>query len=38
MPFEVRVFSYDEKGKRKPAAGVEVTGASGPTAPTARRR
>lgn len=30
-PFEVRVFSYDEKGKRKPAAGVAVTGASAPT-------
>jgi hypothetical protein len=30
-PFKVRVFSYDEKGKRKPAAGVEVSGAKGPT-------
>jgi hypothetical protein len=30
-PFPVRVFSYDEKGKRKPAAGVKVTGADGPT-------
>lgn len=30
-PFEVRVFSYDEKGKRKPVAGATVTGASGPT-------
>jgi hypothetical protein len=30
-PFQVRVFSYDDKGKRKPAAGVTVTGASGPT-------
>jgi hypothetical protein len=30
-PFEVRVFSYSDKGKRKPAAGVTVTGASGPT-------
>ncbi len=29
--FEVRVFSYDDKGKRKPAAGVTVTGASAPT-------
>jgi hypothetical protein len=29
--FGVRVFSYDDKGKRKPAAGVTVTGASGPT-------
>jgi hypothetical protein len=31
MPFSVRVFSYDEKGKSKPAAGVKVTGASAPT-------
>jgi hypothetical protein len=30
-PFGVRVFSYDDKGKRKPAAGVKVTGASAPT-------
>jgi hypothetical protein len=29
--FGVRVFSYDEKGKRKPAAGVKVTGAAAPT-------
>lgn len=29
--FTVRAYSYDEKGKRKPAAGVKVTGASGPT-------
>ncbi|MGN6587028.1 MAG: hypothetical protein ACTHKT_06075 [Solirubrobacterales bacterium] len=29
--FQVRVLSYDEKGKSKPAAGVTVTGASGPT-------
>jgi hypothetical protein len=28
MPFTVRVFSYDEKGKSKPAKGVKVTGAS----------
>ncbi|HET7590197.1 MAG TPA: hypothetical protein VFK14_08485 [Solirubrobacterales bacterium] len=28
VPFGVRVFSYDEKGKRKPAQGVKVTGAS----------
>jgi Domain of unknown function (DUF4430) len=26
-PFAVRVFAYDEKGKRKPAAGVSVSGA-----------
>jgi hypothetical protein len=31
MPFTVRVLSYDEKGKSKPAAGVKVTGAEGPT-------
>jgi hypothetical protein len=31
MPFQVRVFSYDDKGKKKPAAGVTVSGASGPT-------
>lgn len=31
VPFTVRVFSYDEKGKSKPAAGVKVTGASAPT-------
>ncbi len=30
-PFPVRVFSYDEKGKRKPAAGVTITGAASPT-------
>jgi hypothetical protein len=29
--FQVRVLSYDEKGKSKPASGVTVTGASGPT-------
>lgn len=31
VPFGVRVFSYDDKGKRKPAAGVTVTGATAPT-------
>jgi hypothetical protein len=31
VPFKVRVFSYDEKGKSKPAAGVKVTGASAST-------
>jgi hypothetical protein len=31
VPFGVRVFSYSDKGKRKPAAGVAVTGASTPT-------
>ncbi len=31
VPFAVRVFSYDEKGKREPVAGATVSGASGPT-------
>jgi hypothetical protein len=31
VPFTVRVLSYDEKGKSRPAAGVKVTGASNPT-------
>lgn len=31
VPFEVQVFSYDEKGKRKPVAGASVTGAASPT-------
>jgi hypothetical protein len=31
VPFTVQVFSYDDKGKKKPAAGVTVTGASAPT-------
>jgi len=31
VPFQVHVFSYDDKGKRKPAAGVTVTGAPAPT-------
>ncbi len=30
-PFRVRVFAYDEKGKRKPAAGVKVSSAKDPT-------
>jgi hypothetical protein len=30
-PFGVRVFSYSDKGKRKPAAGASVNGASAPT-------
>jgi len=29
--FTVSVFSYDDKGKKKPAAGVTVSGASAPT-------
>jgi hypothetical protein len=31
VPFQVTVFSYDDKGKRKPAAGATVTGALTPT-------
>ncbi|HEY5052523.1 MAG TPA: hypothetical protein VII45_03845 [Solirubrobacterales bacterium] len=31
VPFTVNVFSYSDKGKRKPAAGVTVTGATSPT-------
>lgn len=31
VPFKVRVFSYDEKGRSKPAKGVKVTGAAEPT-------
>lgn len=31
-PFTAHVFSYDEKGKRKPVAGATVTGATAPTA------
>jgi hypothetical protein len=31
LPFGVRVFSYDEQGKRKPVAGATVTGAAAPT-------
>jgi hypothetical protein len=31
VPFGVRVFAYDEKGRKKPAAGVQVTGAGSPT-------
>jgi hypothetical protein len=30
-PFEVRVFTYDDKGKRRPASGVKVTGGTGLT-------
>ena len=30
-PFQVSVYSYSDKGKKKPAAGATVTGASGPT-------
>jgi hypothetical protein len=31
VPFQVTVFSYDDKGKKKPAAGATVTGALTPT-------
>jgi hypothetical protein len=31
LPFKVRVFSYDERGKRRPVKGAAVTGADGPT-------
>jgi hypothetical protein len=31
VPFTVKVFSYDDKGKKKPAAGATVTGATAPT-------
>jgi hypothetical protein len=31
VPFEVTVYAYDDKGRKKPAAGATVTGASGPT-------
>jgi hypothetical protein len=30
-PFRVRVFSYDDEGKRTPVPGATVSGASGPT-------
>ncbi|HEY7257194.1 MAG TPA: hypothetical protein VH476_10990 [Solirubrobacterales bacterium] len=31
VPFTVRVFSYDDRGRRRPAAGATVPGATGPT-------
>lgn len=31
VPFAVRVYAYNEKGKRKPMKGATVTGATGPT-------
>lgn len=37
-PFSVRVFSYDEKGKRRPAAGVKVSGAAQPTGKDGRTK
>jgi len=30
VPFQVRVVSYDEKGKRKPVAGAKISGAAAP--------
>src|SRR3954469_9179719 len=36
VPFEVRVFSYDEKGKSKPQAGVKVSGGINPPGPGGR--
>ncbi len=37
-PFGVRAFSYDEKGKREPAAGVRILGAAGVTGADGRAR
>ena len=31
LPFQVKVYSYDEKGRRTPVKGATVTGASAPT-------
>jgi hypothetical protein len=36
VPFVVRVFSYGDSGKRKPAVGATVPGATGPTAADGR--
>lgn len=36
VPFEVQVYSYSDKGKRKPAAGATIPGATGPTAANGR--
>ncbi len=38
VPFPVRVFSYDEKGKRKPVAGAQVAGAGAPLTTDAEGR
>ncbi|HEV2856996.1 MAG TPA: hypothetical protein VGW80_01180 [Solirubrobacterales bacterium] len=38
VPFTVRVFSYDEKGKGTPAADVKVTGATIATGPDGRTK
>ena len=38
VPFGVRVFAFDEKGHKKPAAGVRVSGASTPTGADGRTR
>ena len=37
-PFDVRAFSYDEKGKREPAAGVRILGAAGVTGADGRAK
>lgn len=37
-PFTVRVFGYDEKGRRKPVRGAKVTGAKSPTGADGRTR
>ena len=36
VPFEVRVLSFSDSGKRKPAAGATIPGATGPTASDGR--
>lgn len=36
--FDVRVFSYDEKGRRRPAAGVRILGAAGVTGADGRAK
>jgi hypothetical protein len=36
LPFQVRVYAYDDKGKRKPAAGATIPGATAPTAADGR--
>ncbi len=38
VPFDVRAFSYDEKGKRRPAAGVKILGAAGVTGSDGRAK
>jgi hypothetical protein len=38
MSFTVRVWAYDEKGRRKPQAGAKVTGAAAPTGTDGRTK